>query len=136
MSCSCIRWIGSTEQDTWCALASLRWTQTLGVFSHEGRDLVSHVPVNRSNTPGMGVPLAEDACTIPTRYSLPAGYGNRQVANTQLELCERPPSKEHPYLEYYYDSREHDLLGHVLHDLKAPSRTCHSLCAAENIPCS
>ena len=42
----------------------------------EGRDTVTHGLMNRSGTPGMGVPLAEGACTVPVGYALPADYGN------------------------------------------------------------
>ena len=45
-------------------------------FRHEGHDTVSHGLVNRSGTPGMSGPLAEDARTVPVRYVLPADYGN------------------------------------------------------------
>ena len=44
-------------------------------FRHEERDTVSHGLVNRSGTPGMGVPLAEGTRTAPVGYVLPADYG-------------------------------------------------------------
>ena len=47
-------------------------------FSHEGR----HVLVNCSGTPGMSVPLAEGARTVPVEYLLAAGYGNTGVVRS------------------------------------------------------
>ena len=42
----------------------------------EGRNTVSHSPMNCSGTPGMGGPLAEGARTVPVGHVLPANHGN------------------------------------------------------------
>ena len=51
-------------------------------FRHEGRDTVSRGLMNRSGTPGMGVPLAEGTRTVPVGYVLPADCGNTGVARS------------------------------------------------------
>ena len=51
-------------------------------FRHEGRDTVSHGLVNCSGAPGMGVPLAEGARTVPVEYVLPADYSNTGVVKS------------------------------------------------------
>ena len=52
------------------------------VNAFEGRDTVSHGPMNCSGTPGMGGPLAEGARTVPIRYVLPADCGNPSVVRS------------------------------------------------------
>ena len=47
------------------------------VNAPQGRDTVSHGPLNCGSTPGMSDPLAEGAHTVPVGYVLPADHGNQ-----------------------------------------------------------